>query len=81
MEGHLKDSNQNPVQVQVFQLDSNGQIQVYLSNGTKYIYDHVNLKQWKVLPDISEVGPQDNPVTVEPTLAGYEINNAGRRDS
>jgi hypothetical protein len=54
-----------------------GQVVVYLSNGQKYIYDHVNLKQWKMLPEvISELDNTlaENPVIVEPNLSRYETN-------
>lgn len=33
------------------------------------------------MPEIAQVRTQDNPVTVEPTLAGHETNNSSKRES
>lgn len=72
-------SGGTPTSVQTLSFNSLGHLQVHLTNGSRYAYDHVNLKQWKALP--SHVDSDDhkdsNPVRVQPALGRFESSNVG----
>ena len=75
----------NAVHVQQIKLNTLGQVQVNFTNGDKFLYDHLNLKQWKQLPPNFADGPEPSQVLVKPGLGNYEgsvdkVNLASSQD-